>query len=98
MQIQPKPFAPKRGFTVPVAEWIAQEAGHIGPLIAAQAGIAEICIPAAVDALFSAFARGQAHKRAGNAAWLLLFYAVWHQVHIVGRSPKTDVFDLLASS
>lgn len=95
---QAKPFAPKRGFTVPVAEWIAQEARHIGPLIAAQAGIAEICIPAAVDALFSALARGQAHKRADNAAWLLLFYAVWHQVHIVGRSPKTDVFDLLASS
>ena len=94
---QAKPFSSKRGFTVPVAEWIAQEAGQAGPLIAAQPGIAEICKPAAVEELFTALARGQAPKRGGNAAWALLFYAVWHQVHMVGKSSSADVFDLLDS-
>ena len=38
-----KPFSRKRGFTVPVAEWIARRGKRLAPLIAAQPGVAEVC-------------------------------------------------------
>ncbi len=84
-------FSRKRGFTVPVGEWIAREGERIGSLVAAQPGIGEFCDPGAVRSLF-ANARG---KR-GQAAWVLLFYAVWHQVHMLGRPADGDLFEVLA--
>jgi asparagine synthase (glutamine-hydrolysing) len=87
-----RPFSAKRGFTVPVAEWIARRGAALGPLVAAQPGVAEACKPEAVAALF---ARGG--KRAGFAAWTLLFYALWHRRHILGAAPAGDVFDTLTA-
>ena len=85
-------FARKRGFTVPVAEWIAAEGTRLGPLVARQPGIAELCLPGSVEALFAAVV-----SRNGAAAWSLLFYALWHQRHIIGHSSNGDVFSGLAS-
>ena len=85
-------FAPKRGFTVPVVEWIAGEGKRLGPLVARQPGIAELCTPGSVEALFGAIDR-----RNGAAAWSLLFYALWHRRHIIGESSRGDVFAALAS-
>ena len=51
---------------------IAQDAAPLGPLVAAQPGIAEICHPDRVEGLFQA----AAGKRHGTAAWMLLFYAL----------------------
>jgi len=82
----------KRGFTVPVGEWIAGRSEILGQLIAAQPGIREICRPGKVEALFSSIG-----KRQGKAQWSLLFYALWHQAHIVGQSSQGDVFDALSS-
>lgn len=84
-----RPFSPKRGFTVPVAEWIAARP-EVGALVAAQPGIAEIADPDAVRRLFTSI-----DKRTGFAAWTLLFYALWHQRHILGRKADGDVFDML---
>jgi asparagine synthase (glutamine-hydrolysing) len=84
-------FAPKRGFTVPVAEWIHAEGAKLGPLVAAQPGIAEVAEPAAVAKLFR-----DPRKHAGFAAWTLLFYALWHRRHIEGKPPDGDVFACLA--
>jgi asparagine synthase (glutamine-hydrolysing) len=75
---QSQPLARKRGFTVPVARWIARRAETIGPLVARSPAVREICRPDAVETLFAA--AGQ--KRAGRAAWNLLFYALWHRRHI----------------
>jgi asparagine synthase (glutamine-hydrolysing) len=86
------PLEAKRGFTVPVGEWIAGRAGKLGQLIAAQPGIREICRPGSVEALFSTTG-----KRQGKAQWTLLFFALWHQVHILGVSSQGDVFDELSS-
>jgi len=85
-----QPFSKKRGFTVPVGEWILAKGAALGPLVAAQPGIAEIADPQAVRDLFS---RGGKHE--GQAAWTLLFYALWHQHHIVGRVAEGDVFAAL---
>ena len=83
-------FKPKRGFTVPVGEWIASEGARIGPLVAAQPGVAEIADPRAVAKLFR-----DPSKHAGSAAWVLLFYALWHRRHVAGRAPDGDTFECL---
>jgi asparagine synthase (glutamine-hydrolysing) len=75
---QAQPLARKRGFTVPVGKWIARRAEIIGPLVARSPAVREICRPEAVENLFVSAAQ----KRAGRAAWILLFYALWHRRHI----------------
>ncbi len=89
-----RPFAPKQGFTVPVGAWIAAQGARLGPLVAAQPGVAEIADPDRVAALFRAAGSG---RHEGFAAWTLLFYALWHRTHILGRAPAGDVFETLAS-
>lgn len=85
--------APKRGFTTPVAAWIVAQGARLGELVAAQPGIAEIAEPAEVRRLFAA-ANG---RRTGAAAWTMLFYALWHRRHILGRAPDGDVFACLSA-
>lgn len=89
---QADPFSKKRGFTVPVAAWIRRRGRELGPLVAAQPGVAEICDPAAVAGLFRH--RG---KHQSFAAWTLLFYALWHRRHILGLPPAGGVFESLAT-
>ena len=83
------PYSRKRGFTVPVAEWIAGRGAELGPMVAAQPGVAELCRPDAVRAVFADAGR------AGFAAWTLLFYALWHERHMVGGTSDGDAFDAL---
>jgi asparagine synthase (glutamine-hydrolysing) len=87
-----QPFARKQGFTVPVGEWIASEGEALGELVARTPGVAEIAQPEAVRRLF----RNAASKRAGLAAWTLLFYALWHRRHILGLLPEGDAVACLA--
>ena len=85
-----RPFAPKQGFTVPVAAWIAGQGARLGPLVAAQPGVAEVAAPDRVAALFR-----DGGRHAGFAAWTLLFYALWHRAHIEARPSGGDVFAVL---
>jgi asparagine synthase (glutamine-hydrolysing) len=85
-----QPFAKKRGFTVPVARWILHHSDRLGTLVANQPGIQEACIAEKVPKLFATES-----KRAGQAAWVLLFYALWHQIHLGGVSPDGDMFQVL---
>ena len=87
-----KPFAKKRGCTVPVSEWIAARGKELGPLVARQAGIIEIADADRVEKLFNT-----SGKREGAACWHLLFYALWHQANVLGHAPCPDVFETLAS-
>jgi asparagine synthase (glutamine-hydrolysing) len=89
---QAQPLARKRGFTVPVARWIARRAEAIGPLVAHSPAVREICRPGAVENMF--VAAGQ--RRAGRAAWTLLFYALWHRRHIERRILPPDTLAALA--
>lgn len=86
-----RPFARKQGFTVPVGAWIGAKGAALGPLVARQPGVAEVCDPAKVSALF-ARAGG---KHEAFAAWTLLFYALWHRRHIEGARGDGGVFDVL---
>ena len=75
-----EPWARKKGFTVPVADWIAPRAVDLGPRIAAVQGISEVCDVEAVRAVFTD--ERQAHNR-----WKLMFYALWWTIHVGGASP-----------
>jgi asparagine synthase (glutamine-hydrolysing) len=75
------PWAKKKGFTTPVAAWIAPRAGDLGPRIAANEGIAQVCDPDAVRAVF-------ADDGPEAARWPLLFYALWWSVHVGGADPR----------
>jgi asparagine synthase (glutamine-hydrolysing) len=87
-----RPFAPKQGFTVPIGEWIKARGATLGPLVAAQPGVAEIADPAKVISLFTHINR----LRDGLAAWKLLFYALWHRRHILCLPPAGDAFETLS--
>ena len=87
-----KPFTKKRGFTVPVGEWIATQGKDLGPLVAAQPGVARYCDPDTVRRLFQATG-----KREGKAQWTLLFFALWHRHHMEGKFNDGSVFDALAA-
>jgi asparagine synthase (glutamine-hydrolysing) len=88
-----KPFSRKRGFTVPVVEWIGRHGSRIGELVAAQPGVTEVADADRVRALYRATG-----KREGLAAWVLLFYALWHRRHVLGQVPDGDVFDVLSQA
>ena len=87
-----KPFTKKRGFTVPVGEWIAARGKDLGPMVAAQPGVARYCEPDTVRRLFQATG-----KQEGQAQWTLLFFALWHRHYVEARSNSGDVFDALTA-
>ena len=91
-----EPFKPKMGFTVPVGEWIASKREALGPLVARQESIQQICNPDAVERLLKACANGAA-KQEKQAAWVLLYYALWHRRHVQGIVPEGDVLSELAA-
>ncbi len=74
-------FSKKRGFSVPVAAWIQGSADKLAPMVARQEALQEICHTDRISGVFS-----DGSKRAGFAAWVLLFYALWHKHHVEGFS------------
>ena len=87
-----RPFARKRGFTVPVGHWIAAEAGTLAPLVAAQPGVAALMPGSAARSVIEA-----AEGRGGLLAWRLLFYAMWHQIHCRGVDAGQPLAEILAA-
>ncbi len=86
-----QPFSRKRGFSVPVGQWIEPQADRLAPLVSQQAGVVACCDPEAVEHLFRTI-----KPQTAFPAWVLLFYALWHQCHIVGIAHGGSVFDVLA--
>jgi asparagine synthase (glutamine-hydrolysing) len=89
-----KAFSKKRGFSVPVVEWISAKASILAPLVANQPGVAEACHGDKVKTLFTSLGSSN-DKKCGQAAWHLLYYALWHNHHICRFSLGGDVFDSL---
>lgn len=86
-----RPFDKKRGFTVPVAEWIATRP-ELAELVSRQPAVEAVADPAAVRTLFQS-----CDKRTGFACWTLLFYALWHRIHVDGTAPEGNVFEMLSA-
>ncbi|HEV2302967.1 MAG TPA: asparagine synthase (glutamine-hydrolyzing), partial [Stellaceae bacterium] len=89
-----EPLLRRGGFTVPVARWIARRAKWVAPFVAGSPAIAEFCEPAAVLGLFAAADQ----RRAGRAAWTLLFYALWHRRYLEGEKTPPDPLLTLAET
>ena len=87
-----KPFARKRGFSVPVGEWMNRRGTKLGELVAKSPAIRDICVPGEVQKLYTS-----EQKRPRLAGWNLLFYALWHRRHIEGLAPEGGVFDTLSA-
>jgi asparagine synthase (glutamine-hydrolysing) len=84
-------LAAKRGFTVPVGAWIGRDSERLGALVAKAPGVAEIADPERVQRLFQ---RDGKHER--FAAWVLLFYALWHRAHALGKRADGDIYHCLS--
>ncbi len=84
-----RPYARKTGFNPPVGEWIAVRKSLLEPMVANEPGIAE------------AFTNDDVHRvffdpeKNPQAAWSLLFYALWHSHHVLGTSAEGTVEDVL---
>ncbi|HEY6335667.1 MAG TPA: asparagine synthase (glutamine-hydrolyzing) [Alphaproteobacteria bacterium] len=87
-----EPFARKKGFNPPVGEWIAAKKEIIEPLVSSQPGIAEFVSKDNVARVFAA------PERNSQAAWSLLFYALWHSHHIVEVPGEGTIEDVLAAA
>ena len=87
------PFGPKQGFTVPMGLWIGEVGARLGPLVANHPAVEAIAEPSRVEALF----RASNNRRHGFGAWVLLFYALWFNAHILQRPTNGDVFEALAA-
>ena len=82
-------FGKKKGFTVPVAHWIAPRARMLGPRLATHPGVRAHCDPAAVQAAFN--------DQAQDARWWpLLFFALWWSIHIERASPDEAMAALIS--
>jgi asparagine synthase (glutamine-hydrolysing) len=79
-----KPFARKRGFSVPVNDWIAARGPALAPFICDQAGVREMFDINGVRKLYSV--EPENNKK---FLWPVLYYALWHQIHIE-RGPVPD--------
>lgn len=82
-------WAKKKGFNPPVGEWIAFYKDKLVPLVLSQPGIAELSINDIVIKVLADPAKNS------QAAWSLLFYALWHSRHIIGVRPEGTIEDVL---
>ncbi|GBQ92214.1 asparagine synthase (glutamine-hydrolyzing) [Asaia krungthepensis] len=89
-----EPFAPKQGFTVPVGQWIAAQSKRLAPLVASSPAFAGVIAPETIRSIIER----AGERRARHAAWALLFYALWHRLHIETGPSGGDVFETLASA
>ena len=85
-------YARKRGFNPPIGGWMAARVQELATLVRVQPGIAEM---APADAVNGVFANPSEHAQ---AAWSLLFYALWHSHHILGLSCDGSISDVLAAA
>ena len=87
-----RPFARKRGFTVPVGHWIESEADALGGAVARLAAVSDLVNPDKITPVFR-----QAGGKGGLLAWRLLFYGLWHQIHVRGVAADQPVLEILNS-
>jgi asparagine synthase (glutamine-hydrolysing) len=83
-------FARKTGFNPPVGEWIAHCKMDMAALVLSQPGIAEMSIGGIVHAVFDD------PIKHSQAAWNLVFYALWHSHHVLGIASDGSIGDVLS--
>jgi asparagine synthase (glutamine-hydrolysing) len=85
-----EPWAKKRGFTVPVADWIAPRAGDLARTLSKVATVRAACDAATVQAIF----QNEAHAA---SRWPLLFLGLWGLIHVEGAAPEAALAELISA-
>ena len=87
-----RPFVRKRGFTVPVGHWIESEADALSGALTRLTAVSDLVHPDQIQPVFR-----QAGGKGGLLAWRLLFYGLWHQIHVRGVAADQPVLEILNS-
>ncbi|MEE2704791.1 MAG: asparagine synthase (glutamine-hydrolyzing) [Pseudomonadota bacterium] len=88
-----QPFDKKSGFSVPIGDWMNQSGSILPNLVADQVGVKSFCKRETVLKIFN-----NIDKKNIQRAWILLFYSIWHQCHIIGVSYKGNIFEVLSEN
>ncbi len=83
-----EPWAKKRGFTVPVASWIAPRAGKLAETLASVEAVRVAADAGTVRMIFT----DEAHA---DRRWALLFLGLWGRIHVEGAAPEHALQSLL---
>jgi len=75
-----QPFAKKRGFSTPVNFWIKSRAPEFAGFVCDQPGTRAMFD---IDAVRNVFENPDG--KSGKFLWPVLFFALWHERHIIGR-------------
>lgn len=84
-QPQQEPWASKKGFTVPIADWLEPRRGAILSYLQGHPGVIDVVVPDRLDDWLAGPLSGRSAKLLFN----LLCYAIWHDVHIA-RGPLPE--------
>lgn len=76
-------FSRKRGFSTPVNEWIHARAPALRHFVCDQPGVRELFEIDKVNDLFV-----QSDHPSKKLRWAILFFAMWHNTHILGEKPR----------
>jgi len=76
--------------TPPLGPWLAQRADTLGPAVDRVISEAGLLAPGHANAVFAQTAQKKT-KRLGMAAWQLLSFALWYQVHLGDAAPDGDI-------
>ncbi len=85
-----QPFRRKQGFTVPIGQWLSEKASLLAPLITSQPGVRPLV---KADQILPLFKAGK--RQTGLLAWRILFYALWHQIHVLNVQPNGKIDEIL---
>jgi len=81
-QPQQDPWGRKRGFTVPIHPWLEARRDRLRPYLTGHEGVAEALHAERVDRWLSS----PLDRRGAKLLFNVLCYALWHDVHIQGKS------------
>lgn len=86
-----KPFDKKKGFRVPVDAWLLKKAPRLAVLVARQPGIEELFDAHQIKDFLC-----HPPKKHMDTVWSLVFYALWHQIHIMNVPVSADTLSVLS--
>ena len=89
-------FSKKKGFTPPIARWIGGKSAFLGEYLVRQACLKELCFEESIKKLFNRLQDNPTLKKEAMAGWILLFYVLWHKIHVEKVSFTKSVFELLS--
>lgn len=87
-------FEKKRGFTVPIYEWIPKKIKYLEELLLKQEFLYEYFTR---DELIELFKSVRKNKKFAKAVWHIIFFTSWYLVNIKGIKKRGNFFDILSS-